>query len=140
MTKIIHEKHVGSIYQALGGVEEQLSTLGFNVALHHLVKLRASQINGCGFCVKMHTREARNDGETTERLDSLIVWRHVSDFSASERAALAWTEALTVISQTTDYEFLRTELLLHFSEEEISVLTSIIAMINLWNRFQVSQH
>lgn len=140
MTMILHEKNVGTIYQALSGVEEQLLTRGFDVALYHLVKLRASQINGCGFCVKMHTREARQDGETAERLDRLIVWRHVSDFSASDRAALAWTEALTVLSETTDYAFLRAELLLHFSEEKISVLTSIIAMINLWNRFQVSQH
>ena len=140
MTRIQHEKNVGAIYEALGGVEEQLAGRGFDVSLHHLVKLRASQINGCGFCVKMHTREAREDGETNERLDRLIVWRHVKDFSAAEQSALAWTEALTTIDEKTDYALLRAELLTHFSDEEISVLTSIIAMINLWNRFQVSQH
>lgn len=88
----------------------------------------------------MHTKEARDDGETNERLDRLVVWDHVSDFSAKERAALAWTEALTQIERKTDYGALRAELRAHFSDAEISALTTTVAMINLWNRIQVSAH
>lgn len=137
---IAYEQHVEQIYMALVAVEEKLAEAGIDPLIKHLVKLRASQINGCAFCVDMHTREARNDGETNTRLDRLIVWRHVSDFSAAEKAALAWAEALTVVKEETNYEALRAELFSHYSEQEISVLTSVIAMINLWNRLQVSKH
>ena len=108
--------------------------------LVHLIHLRASQINGCAFCVKMHTKEARDDGETDKRLDYLVVWRHVNEFTAAEKAALAWVEALTVLDEKTDYAPLRAELKKHFSEAQISAMTTIIGMINLWNRFQVSKH
>jgi len=137
---INYEQYVPDIQATLENIEGLLAQKGFDGALHHLVKLRASQINGCGFCVKMHTQEARADGETNERLDRLVVWRHVSDYTAAERIALAWTEALTIVLPDTDYVSLRQELLEHFSEEMISVLTSVIAMINLWNRLQVSKH
>ncbi len=108
--------------------------------LHHLVQLRASQLNGCAYCVKMQKMEARDNGETNERLDRLVVWDHGSDFSAKERAALAWTEALTQIERKTDYGALRAELRAHFSDAAISALTTTVAMINLWNRIQVSAH
>ena len=75
-----------------------------------------------------------------DRLDWVIVWEHVSYFSERERAALAWTEALTVLDRRTDYAALRARLWEHFSEQEIGVLTSVVAMINLWNRIQVSRH
>ena len=96
--------------------------------------------NVCGFCVKMHTREARQDGETNDRLDRLVVWAHVSDFSEAEKAALAWTEALTLLDPKTDYASLRSRLRQSFSDEEIGALTATIGMINLWNRIQVSAH
>lgn len=137
---IAYEQHAEQIYMALMAVEEKLAAENIDPLIKHLIKLRASQINGCAFCVDMHTREARNDGETNIRLDRLIVWRHVSDFSAAEKAALAWAEALTAVQEATNYEALRAELLAHYSEREVSVLTSVIAMINLWNRLQVSKH
>ncbi len=135
-----YEQVVGDVLQALAGVHKVMDTHGFDRTIQHLVQLRASQINGCAFCIKMHTKEARQDGETNERLDRVIVWQHVHDFSDREKAALAWTEALTVIDGRTDLAAIRVRLRQHFSEEEIGVLTSIVAMINLWNRIQVSRH
>lgn len=139
-TIIRYDEHVPDIQQAFEGIEALLASKGFDTSLHHLVKLRASQINGCGFCVKMHTLEARRDGETDKRLDRLVVWRHVKDYTAAEKAALTWTEALTKLDPSCNYEGARAGLLAHFTEQQISVLTSIIVMINLWNRLQVSNH
>ena len=129
-----------AILGKLEAVEASIAETGFDKLLHHLVKLRASQINQCAFCVKMHIDEARQDGETQDRIDRLIVWRHVGIFSDGEKAALAWTEALTVLDPKADLGPLRQELRAHFSDKDISTLTAIIAMINLWNRIQVSQH
>ncbi len=135
------KKHQPTVYQALYQVHVKLDGLKLlERKLHHLVVLRASQINGCAFCVKMHIAEAKADGETQERLDRLIVWRHVDDFNAAEKAAFAWTEALTTVNTQADYTPLRQQLLQHFSEEQISALTVTIGMINLWNRIQISQH
>jgi AhpD family alkylhydroperoxidase len=131
---------IPQVFESLNQVHAAIDAHGMARKLHHLVVLRASQINRCGHCVKMHTREAREDQESNERLDRLVVWRHVSDFSASERAALAWTEALTVLEDRTDFAALRAELRAHFSEAQIGALTAEIAMINLWNRFQISRH
>lgn len=135
-----HYKNVPNVFGALENVHGAIDGHGLDRMLHHLVQLRASQLNGCAYCVKMHTREAREDGETNDRLDRLTVWRHVSDFTAKERAALAWTEALTQLDGKTDYGPLRAGLREHFSEAEISALTATVAMINLWNRIQVSMH
>lgn len=136
-----HEQHLsGGIYAALLEVHKRLAETGFDRKLTHLVLLRASQMNGCAFCVKMHTREARQDGETSDRLDRLIVWSHVGDFSEREKAALAYTEALTELDPRTDFGPLRARLRPHFSEPEISVLTVTIGMINMWNRLSVSNH
>ncbi|TPD61740.1 carboxymuconolactone decarboxylase family protein [Emcibacter nanhaiensis] len=139
-TAIPYENHIPDVLQALQQVEVTMAEHGLDPLLVHLVKLRASQINSCGFCVKMHIREARADGETDERLERLVVWRHVDDYSERERAALKWTEALTTLKEDTDYGALRAELKALFSEAEISVLTSTIMMINLWNRMKASQH
>ena len=135
-----HDLNVPAVYQAFIAAESAIVASGIDHGLLHLVKLRASQINQCGFCVKMHTKEARADGETNDRLDRLIVWRHVADFTPREKAAFAWTEALTTLSPTADYAPLRTELRVHFTDAEASALTSAVAMINLWNRLQVSGH
>lgn len=129
-----------AILGKLEAVEASIAETGFDKLLHHLVKLRASQINQCAFCVKMHIDEARQDGESRDRLDRLIVWRHVGIFTDAEKAALAWTEALTVLDPSADLGPLRLELKVHFTDREISTLTAIVAMINLWNRIQVSQH
>jgi AhpD family alkylhydroperoxidase len=131
---------VPDVYPALLKVSETIGAQGLDKKLHHLVHLRASQINGCAFCVKMHLREAREDGETQDRLDRLVVWAHVNDFSEAEKAALAWTEALTTLDHKTDYASLRGRLRASFTDKEIGALTATIGMINLWNRIQVSAH
>ena len=137
---VSYPTHVGDVLQALRIVHGAIDSHGFDRTLTHLIWLRASQINGCAYCVDMHTREAREDGETNKRLDYLVVWRRVPDYSEREKAALAWTEALTHPSAEAEYGSLRAELRQHFSDAEISVLTANIAMINLWNRIQISSH
>ena len=135
-----YELEIVDIVQGLVGAQGVVDAEAFDRKLNHLVKLRASQINGCAHCIKMHVKEARQDGETNDRLDRVIVWEHVHDFSEKEKAALAWTEALTVLDRRADLGALRARLRQHFTEKEIGVLTSIIGMINLWNRMQVSRH
>jgi len=135
-----YDLEIPDVLKALAGVHQVMDAGGFDRTIHHLVQLRASQINRCAFCIRMHTREARADGETGERLDRVIVWDQVSDFTPREKAALAWTEALTVLDHRADLGALRAELRRHFSEAEIGILTGTVAMINLWNRIQISGH
>jgi AhpD family alkylhydroperoxidase len=105
--------------------------------LIELVKMRASQINGCAYCLEVHSKDARKAGETEARLDLLNAWREAPHYSPTERAALAWTEALTNVSTThapdADYSALRA----HFSEKEIVDLTYLVGMINFWNRLAI---
>lgn len=123
--------------KAMLDLESQVKASGLEMSLIHLVKTRASQINGCAFCIHMHTREARADGETEERLYLLDAWRESPLYSDRERAALAWTEALTLVAQThapdEDYALLKA----HFSDEEQVKLTLAIGAINAWNRFAI---
>ena len=135
-----YDLEIPHVLQSLAGAQQTINESELDRKLVHLLRLRASQINRCAFCVKMHTREAREDGETNERLDRVIVWEHVSDFSAAEKAALEWTEALTYLRPGTDLASLRAKLRAHFSDKEIGLITSNIAMINLWNRIQASGH
>lgn len=135
-----YDLEIPQVLQSLAGAQETIDDSELGRKLVHLLRLRASQINQCAFCVKMHTREAREDGETNDRLDRVVVWEHVSDFSAAERAALEWTEALTYLRPKTDLAGLRAKLREHFSDKEIGFITSNIAMINLWNRIQASGH
>ncbi len=134
---------VRTVPKALGAfesIEQMFADCPVDPLLRHLVKLRVSQINGCAFCVNMHTGEARDDNETETRLDHLVVWRNTDLFSAAEKAALAWSEALTVQGSGADLTQLHADLVEHFSQEEIDYLTLIIVMINTWNRLQVSNH
>ena len=123
--------------KALTGLEASFRTSGIEVALQHLVKLRASQINGCAFCIHMHATEARRDGESEMRLYMLNAWRESSLYSERERAALAWTEALTRVAETgapdADYALVEAA----FTDAERVQLTLLIGAINLWNRLQV---
>jgi len=125
-------------YKTLVGVESYLNRSGLDHRLSLLVKMRASQINGCAYCLDMHSRDARRAGESEQRLYVLDAWHESSLYSPRERAALAWTEAVTKISDThapdEAYEALRE----HFSEKEIVDLTIAIGMINLWNRLAIS--
>jgi len=123
--------------KAMMALEVAVSKLGLEQSLVELVKLRVSQINGCAFCVDMHTADARKAGETERRLYSVSVWRETPFFSERERAALAWTEALTRLADThapdADYEMAAAQ----FSEKELVDLTLAINAINAWNRFGV---
>lgn len=135
-----YDQEIPDILTAMAGVHDVMHKHGLEPAIHHLVQLRASQINRCGFCIKMHLKEARDDGETDARLDRVIVWDQVNDFTEREKAALAWTEALTDLDPHTDLASLRAQLRQHFSENEIGVLTAAVAIINMWNRINGSKH
>ena len=117
------------------------ASLAINASLEptlaHLVKIRASQINGCASCINMHTIDARRDGETEQRLALLPAWREAPCYSERERAALAWTEALTQISQGHAHEAAYPALAAHFNEEDQMRLTLAINVINGWNRIMV---
>ena len=103
-----------------------------------LVKIRASQLNGCAFCLRLHSREAREQGETDDRLDMVAVWREADCFGGAERAALAWCEALTLLPGSGAPEELFEELRHHFTDEQIVALTLAVVAINGWNRLNVA--
>lgn len=132
-------KSAPKIMEGLGRVESLLEEAPLDARLRHLVKLRVSQINGCAFCVDMHLREARADGEEQVRLDRLAIWRNAEGFGAEERAALAWAEALTT-HRADDLEALHAELARHFDAAQIAALTAVTVMINNWNRLMVASH
>lgn len=125
-------------YKAMRGIEEYLHVCGLEEPLLHLVKLRASQINGCAFCLDMHWKDLRALGESEQRLYSLDAWRECAWYSERERAALEWTEALTLVTDghvpDAIYEAVRP----HFSEKELSDLTLAVVVINGWNRICVA--
>src|SRR5205085_6210856 len=124
--------------KALVAVEDQIKASGLEQSLIELVKTRASQINGCAYCIDMHTADARKHGETEQRLYLLNAWRESPLYTDRERAALAWTEAVTQISETHAPDDLYDEVRKHFSETETVNLTILIAMINAWNRLSIS--
>ena len=119
------------------GVETFVRQSGLDHALLHLVKLRASVMNGCAYCVDMHTKDARKAGETEQRLYAVPVWRETPFFTARERAALAWTEALTDLPRTGALDDVFAEVARHFTEEDVVALTMAIVAINGWNRLAV---
>jgi AhpD family alkylhydroperoxidase len=123
--------------KGLIALEVAVGKLGLEPALLDLVKLRASQINGCAFCVDLHASDLRKKGETERRIYAVSVWRETPFFTPRERAALAWTEAITNIATSrapdADYDSLRAE----FSESEMVNLTLAIGVINTWNRLSI---
>ncbi|QFT29058.1 carboxymuconolactone decarboxylase family protein [Roseibium porphyridii] len=140
VTPVNHHQNIPTVAKSFIAASGEIGNADLAPKLRHLVDLRASQMNQCAFCVKMHTEEALADGESQERLQRLVVWRHVDDFTPAEKAAFAWTEALTDLNPDTDYGRLRADLRNHFEDAQISAITAAIAMINLWNRVQVSNH
>ena len=126
------------IIQAMLGLERQIHKAGFDSTLVDLVRMRASQINGCAYCLDMHSKDARANGETEQRLHGLVAWRETPYFSARERAALEWTEALTLVAEThvpdDVYERVREQ----FTEDELVHLSLAIVAINGWNRLNVA--
>lgn len=126
------------LYRAVLALEGAVRKSGIDTRLLHLVKLRASQINGCAFCIDMHVKEALADGITPQTLHLISVWRESPLFDDRDRAALEWTESVTLVSETgvpdSAFEAVRAE----FSEAEIAQLTVAIGTINVWNRIAVS--
>ena len=123
---------------ALGALETHISNSGLEPSLIELVKTRASQINGCAFCIHMHTRDARAHGETEERLYLLNAWQESPLYTARERAALAWVEAVTLVADTHVPDDVFKVVSSEFSDEEIVKLTVLIGTINAWNRVAIS--
>jgi AhpD family alkylhydroperoxidase len=124
--------------KALSALEAQVQACGLEQSLIELVKTRASQINGGAFCINMHTQEARKHGETEPRLYLLNAWRESPVYTDRERAALAWTEAATLISETHAPDDVYEEVLAKFSAAVTVNLTMLIATINAWNRIAIS--
>ena len=124
--------------QAVLGLEKTVQATGLDRRYLHLIKLRASQINGCGYCVELHVREALEDGLDPRMLHMVVVWRESSFFDERDRAVLEWTESVTLLAQTgvpdSAWETVRAQ----FSEKEVAELTMAVATINVWNRMNVS--
>src|SRR5450756_688617 len=125
-------------YETMLALERYLHRCGLERSLIELVKLRASQINGCAYCIDMHTIDARAAGETEQRLYLLDAWREAPFYTDRERAALAWTEAVTLVGESQVPDYLYEEVRQHFSEEELVNLTWAIVVINGWNRLSVA--
>lgn len=122
---------------AMFGLEAYLQKSRIERSLLHLIKMRASQINGCAYCLDMHSKDARAAGESEQRLYLLDAWRETTFYSARERAALAWTEALTLIAETHAPDDVYEEVRKEFSDEEIVDLTLAVVAINGWNRIAI---
>ena len=131
-------KYAKEPYKHLADLEKYLAGSSLGEKLIHLVKMRASQINGCAYCLDMHSIDARAAGETEQRLYTLDAWHETPFFTDRERAAFAWTEAVTNISQTHAPDSVYEDLKKYFNEKEIVDLTLAVGMINLWNRLAIS--
>ena len=125
-------------YKAMLELQSYVDACGLERSLLELVKIRASQINGCAFCISMHTRDARKLGETDERMHLLNAWEEAPVFNDRERAALAWTEAATRISEDHVPDHVFDLARCHFSERELVDLTYAVMAINAWNRLAIA--
>jgi AhpD family alkylhydroperoxidase len=124
--------------KAMLALETYVRQSGLERPLLHLIKIRASQINGCPFCLDMHTREARADGESEERLYLLDAWREVPEYSERERAALAWTEAVTLVADGRVPDAVYQSVSQQFTDKELVDVTMAVVAINGWNRLSIS--
>lgn len=136
--RIDYSKFALEAQKSMFGLEKYLATCGLDHKLLHLLKLRASQINGCAFCIDMHSKDARALGETEQRLYSLDAWRETPFYAERERAALSWIEAVTLVSETHAPDDVYEEVKKHFTEKEIVDLTILAATINMWNRLAIA--
>lgn len=125
-------------YQAMRQLDKYVKMSGLEPSLLELVKLRASQINGCAYCIDMHSKDARSQMETEQRLYALSAWRETSFYTDRERAALAWTEAVTQVAETHVPDVVYEVAHEHFTEKELVDLTLSIIVINGWNRLAIS--
>jgi AhpD family alkylhydroperoxidase len=126
------------VIHAMLGLERQVRQAGLDQALLDLVRMRASQINGCAYCLDMHSKDARANGETEQRLHGLVAWRETPYYSARERAALEFTEALTLVARSGVADDVYERVRQQFSEDELVHLTLAIVAINGWNRLNVA--
>lgn len=125
-------------YRAMMQLEQYVQSSGLNPTLLELIKIRASQINGCAFCIDMHTKDARLRGETEQRIYALNGWRETPFFTPEERAVLAFTEAVTLIANNHVSDELYEEVSRYFSPEQIANLLMAIVTINAWNRIAIT--
>ena len=136
--RIDGRRYAQEAQKAMGALEKYLSECGLDHKLIHLLKMRASQINGCAYCIDMHSKDARALGETEQRLYELDAWRETPFYTERERAALAWIEAITLVSQTHVPDAVYEEARRQFSEKEIVDLTFVASTINAWNRLAIA--
>ncbi len=136
--RIDHRRAAPGAGRALLGVEEYVHASGLESGLLHLIKARASQLNGCAYCLDMHTKDARADGDTEQRLYLLPAWREAPFYTERERAALAWTEAVTLVNQQPVSDQVYDAVRRQFSERELVDLTMAVIAINGWNRLNVA--
>lgn len=136
--RINYSKTAPDGVENLANLEAYLRSAGLERRLVELVKLRASQINGCAYCIDMHTKDARTHGETEQRLYGVSAWRETPFYSERERAALAWAEAVTQISQDQAPDEVYDQVKEHFTEKELVDLTLAVIAINSWNRLAIS--
>lgn len=125
-------------YQAMFGLENYLKSTSIDDRTKELIKIRASQINGCAFCINMHTKEARSKGETEQRIYSLSAWRDTNYFTPEERAVLALTESVTVISKEHVPDEVYEDVARHFDAKQVGEIIMAIITINAWNRIAIS--
>jgi AhpD family alkylhydroperoxidase len=136
--RLNYGKVAPGVYDAMDALDQYLSKCGLEESLLHLIRLRASQVNGCAFCLDMHWKDLRAIGESEERLYSLDAWRECSCYSDRERAALEWTEAVTLVADGHVPDAVYEQARAHFSEKELSDLTLTVATINAWNRLSIA--
>src|SRR5262245_22526978 len=136
--RLNYGKVASGVYDAMDALDRYLVSCGLEDSLLHLVRLRASQLNGCAYCLDMHWKDLRALGEGELRLYSLDAWRECPYYTDRERAALAWTEAVTRIAEGHVPDPVHEEARAHFSEKELSDLTLAVATINAWNRLSIA--
>ena len=137
-TRLEFGKVEPAAYQAMMGLENYVRKSGLDKTLLELIKIRASQINRCAFCIDMHTKDARHAGETEQRLYALSAWQETPFFSPQERAALALTEAITLIGKNGVPDAVYEEVSRHFTLEQITQMLMAIVVINTWNRISIT--
>jgi AhpD family alkylhydroperoxidase len=137
--RIDASKLSGEPQRAMLALEKYLHSCGLDPTIRELVKIRASQINGCAYCIDMHTKDARAAGETEQRIYALNAWRETPFFTDKERAALAWAESVTQVSRGVSDEVFE-EARRHFDDQQLVNLTWAVAAINSWNRMAISFH
>ena len=137
MQRIDYFKAAPTVIKAMMGLERAASESVLPLSLRELVKIRASQINGCAYCIDMHSKDALKHGEDVRRLLALSAWRETPFFDERERAALLWTETLTELPKHGAPDEVYSAVAAQFSEQELTELTFVIGVINAWNRFGV---